>query len=460
VLPSRINLGQHYGTCADGKNDAKAGCVGTVQDWKDLSPRVGLAYDVFGNGRTAIKGSVARYVAGQQVYIADDINPVSALSINDRRPWSDLDGNGSPLDANGNIQLTELGTSTATRTFGQNVSTVSFSPALLNGWFKREYNWEYTVSAQHQLADRVSINGGYYRRKFGNQKFVDDLRYDQSSYDGPFCMTAPSDPLLPNGGGYQVCNLYDLKPAVIAQNLPANSLVRFSNEVGGETNMYQGIDANLEARFNNGAFFRAGVSATARTFDYCNLQKAGYDASTTTTNIVLAVPINTEVYSDGTSYCHREYPYRPDAKFLGSYTLPFGIQFSGTYQFSRGVQTGGAGPSVLATYTLTSAQFLNPAISTLGRTLNPGSPSKSIQLIREGLEYGDNNLNQLDLRASKRFSVDRYRVRLDFDVYNVLNSNWPYTVTNGFSPTAASQWLRPTNVLQSRFFKVGAQFDF
>ena len=140
--------------------------------------------------------------------------------------------------------------------------------------------------------------------------------------------------------------------------------------------------------------------------------------------------------------------------------LPYGIQFSGTYQFSRGVQTGGAGPSILATYTLTSAQFANPAISTLGRALNPGSPTKSIQLMREGLEYGENDLNQLDLRASKRFNFNRYRVRFDFDLYNVFNSNWAYTVTNAFSPTAASAWLRPTNVLQSRFFKLGAQFDF
>ena len=462
VLPSRISGGQHYGKCPDGRNDARAGCVGQVQNWKDISPRVGVAYDLFGDGRTAVKGSIARYVAGQQVYIADDINPVTSLSINDRRAWvSDADGNGLPLDAAGNIQLNELGPSN-NRGFGQNVSTISFAPELLDGWFKREFNWEYTVSAQHQLADRISISGGYYRRAFGNQKFVDDLRYGPSSYDGPFCITAPSDPLLPGGGGYQVCNLFDLKPAVFAANVnvPANQLVRFSDDFGGETNMYHGYDLNLEARFANGSFVRGGIGAQARTFDYCNLQQAGFDAATTATNVAVAQVINTETYADGTSYCHREYPFRPDSKILGSFVLPYDVMFSGTYQFSRGIQTGGAGPSVLATYTLTSAQIANPAVSTLGRALNPGSPTKTVQLMREGLEYGDENLNQLDLRLSKRFMFDRYRVRLDFDVYNVFNSNWPFTVLTGFSPTAASSWLRPTNVLQSRFFKIGGQFDF
>ena len=122
--------------------------------------------------------------------------------------------------------------------------------------------------------------------------------------------------------------------------------------------------------------------------------------------------------------------------------------------------TAATGPAILASWSVASANFANPAVSTLGRALNPGAANKTIQLIREGLEYGDQNLHQLDLRASKRFRFAQYRVRFDFDLYNVFNSNWPYTVNNTFSNTAASAWLRPTNVLQSRFFKIGAQFDF
>jgi hypothetical protein len=459
VLPSRFNSGQHYGKCEDGKNNPRAGCVGTVQDWKDLSPRVGVALDVFGDGRTALKASVARYVAGQNIAVADDINPVSALSITDRRPWTnDIDANGLPLDANGNIQFAELGTSTATSTFGRNVSTVSYDPDVLNGWFKRGYNIEYSIAAQHQLAPRMSVNGGWFRRSFGNQLFQDDLRFDRNSYDGPFCVNAPLDPGLPNGGGYQVCNLFDMKPSVFAQGLPANSLVTFSKNFGGETNVYQGYDINLESRFANGAFLRGGITAGTRTFDNCNLLQAGYDASFGNPLTL----VNSETYADGTSYCHREYPYRPDVKILGSYTLPLDIQLSGTYQFSRGIQTGGAGPAILASWSVASAQFAPTGTvgSTLGRALNPGSANKTIPLIREGLDYGDQNLHQLDLRASKRFRFDRYRVRFDFDLYNVFNSNWPYTVNTTFSTAATSSWLRPTNVLQSRFFKLGAQFDF
>jgi len=79
VLPNRINSGFKYAECSDGMNNPKAGCAGQVQNWKDLSPRVGMAWDVFGNGRTAVKASAARYVAGQQIAVANALSDVYAM---------------------------------------------------------------------------------------------------------------------------------------------------------------------------------------------------------------------------------------------------------------------------------------------------------------------------------------------------------------------------------------------
>ena len=450
LLPSRFNNGVKFTQCSNGINDPKAGCTGRVQNWKDLSPRVGVAYDVFGDGKTAVKASFARYVNGQAIATADSGNPITVLGITDTRPWTDVDGNGSPFDTGGNLQFNELGASTTSATFGQNVSTTAIDPGTLNGWGKRGYNYEATVSGQHQILPRLSVNGGWFRRSFGNQTFTDDLRYTPASFDGPFCVTAPTNPNLPNGGGYQVCGLYDLKPELV--NIAPSSLIRFSSDFGGETNIYRGFDINLDARFTGG-FLRGGIQATGRTFDNCNLLKADYFAATVATAI--GSSRGTEIYPDGTTYCHREYAYRPDAKLLGSYTLPGDIILSGTFQYSRGVQSGGAGPAIQAIWGATNAVIQQA----LGRAL-AGANTKVIQLMREGLDYGDQNLKQLDLKLAKRFKFDRYRLRLDVDLYNIGNSNWPYTVSTTFSTAATSTWLRPTNVLQSRMLKVGAQLEF
>jgi hypothetical protein len=458
TLPaSTWNASTSFNDCPDGVNNLQSNCTGRVQNWKDINPRVGVSFDVFGNGKTAVKASVARYVAGQQIATADANNPETTVGLTDTRAWTDRDFNGSPFGSNGAIQLNELTNSTSTVNFGKNIATTTTTdPTVLNGWGVRGYNWEYAISAQHELAPKVSLNGGWYRRSFGNQTVTVDNRYSfaKNSFDGPFCVNAPADVNLPNGGGYQVCGLYDLKPAVVAQNLPASSTSQLSSNFGGETNIYEGFEVSTMARFSQGAFFSAGINATKRIFDQCNLVAAGI------LGVVTGAGSVSEVFPDGSAACHQDLPYRPDFKMLGSYTLPYDVQVSGTFQFTRGVQNGGAAPSVLATWSTTPAsattigQFRTPAAYSAGAT------TKSVNLMAVGQNYGNDNLAQLDLRASKRFRFQGYRFRVDFDAYNVTNSDWPFTVNTTFSTAATSNYLKPTNVLQARFIKFGATFDF
>jgi len=450
-----------FNTCPDGKNNLAAGCVGTVENWKDLNPRLGVAYDVFGNGKTAVKTSIARYVNGQMIALADSANPEVTVGNTDTRAWRDLDGNGLPFDANGNLQLNELTASPATPTFGKNIpTTTTTDPAILNGWGVRGYNWEYAASAQHQIVGRWSVNGGYYIRWFGNQTFTRDTRFTAASYDS-FCIATPSDPNLPNGGNYQVCGVEDLKPAVAAQNLPAANIITFASNYGSMINRFYGFDVSTVARFNNGAFIQLGVNAQRSVLDYCAVTDqlgplsatafsgiSPVSANATTVYTPTTQSTGTEIYPDGSRACHQVFPYRPDVKLLGSYTLPLDIMISGTYQHSQG-------PNILANWSVNNA-VVQPG---LGRVLANAVTSKVVNLVEPGQVYGL-SLDQLDLRASKRFKLDRYRFRVDADLYNVFNSDWPYTLTNTFTALPTSQWLRPTNVLQGRLFKIGAQFDF
>jgi hypothetical protein len=464
---STWNAAVSYSDCPGGLNDLNGTsnggvpCTGRVQNWKDVSPRLGLAYDLFGNGRTAVKVSVARYVNGQAIATADANNPEATAVTTDTRAWKDLDGNGSPLSSNGTVQLNELTNSTSTPSFGKNTpSSTLTDPATLNGWGVRGYNWEFATSVQHELMPKWSVGAAYFRRSYGNQTFTQDLRYTKASYDGPFCISAPSDPNLPyGGGGYQTCGLYDLKPSVVAQQTPSNSKIHFASDVGsGFSDVYQGVEFQTQARFNRGAFFQAGVSMAKRVLDQCNLINDPSVVATTPSFLTQSV-----TYPDGQIACHQTFPYRPDTKLLGSYTLPYDILLSGTYQYTIGIQDGTTGGGSLAAswavpnanFASALAPFRTPAV------LSASATTKTVGLIPNGLNFGNYNLSQLDMRLSKRFRLDKYRFRVDADFYNIFNSAWPYTVNTAFSTSAtAANWLRPTNVIQARFFKIGAQFDF
>jgi len=457
TLPAgTFNQSITYDQCSDGKNNLAQGCVGQVTNWKDLSPRIGVAYDLFGTGKTAIKGSVARYVAGIGLAAGstvDNNNPETTVGLTDVRAWRDLDNNGAPFNPDGSVQLNELTASTSTPSFGKNVATTTTTdPAILSGWGARGYNWEYTISAQHELMPRVSIAGGWFRREFGNQTITVDNRFSQAkgSFDS-FCVNAPANPNLLTPSGYQVCGMYDLKPAIAANPGTPSSTLTFSDKVapGGESNVYTGFDFNLTARPRPGFFLNVGVAASKRIFDQCALVDYGVLSLLTGATTTMS-----EVYPDGSRACHQNLPYRPDLKLSGSYRLPYDVQFSGTFQFTRGVQTGGAAPSVLATWATGVAN------TTLGRPYANAAATRTVNLLPVGENYGFYNLKQLDLRASKVVKFGQFRTRFDFDAYNVFNNNWPFTISSTFSNTATSNWLRPTNVLQSRFFKLGVNFDF
>ena len=65
-----------------------------VLGYRDITPRMGAAYDVFGNGKTALKVNVGEYLQGAwtgDAYIIN--NPGSSLVTSINRSWSDPNGN-------------------------------------------------------------------------------------------------------------------------------------------------------------------------------------------------------------------------------------------------------------------------------------------------------------------------------------------------------------------------------
>src|SRR5437762_12840427 len=63
--------------------------VENVPNWKDIDPRVSAAYDLFGNGKTALKASVSRSVEQDSIRYASASNPATTLQPQTQRTWND-----------------------------------------------------------------------------------------------------------------------------------------------------------------------------------------------------------------------------------------------------------------------------------------------------------------------------------------------------------------------------------
>jgi len=411
----------------------------TVQSWKDISPRAGVAYDLFGDGKTALKWSIARYVAADGVSTATANNPQQTVGRTDVLAWNDLNHDYTIYNADGSVQTAELGPST-NRNFGKVIpSTTTQDPATLNGWNARGSSIEWQAVVQHQISSRVSVTADYYFRWKGNQLVTDNTLANNASYRGPFCVTAPSSSQLPDNGGYPVCGLYDLNPAAVGQ---VQNNVTFARNFTGITDHFVGYDLQVNGRYSGGTF-QGGLNAQKRDYDTCNAP------------ILSGSTIN-QVDSPEAVFCHQVTPFRPDFKFFATRQLPWDLMVSGTYQFS-------SGPMILATWAAPNS-VIAPA-SALGRNLSacPATgactATKSIQLIEPGSLYAAYQ-NQLDLRLSKRLKIGRYTLRADANLYNVLNSDYANSINTTFSTSASNQFMRPTAVLLSRLFKVGGQIEF
>jgi hypothetical protein len=226
--------------------------------WKDWSLRLGGSYDVFGNGKTALKASVGKYLASMALGRAEGSNPIRSDS--DNRTWNDLDRNGSALDANGNAQYSEIAPVGTNVNFGPPIGATRFDQTT-----PRPANWEQTVSVQQEVWPGVAVTGGYYHRSFQNQTITRNLAIDAQRDYTPYMITAPRDPRLPNGGG-EVITRYNLNPA--KQLTPPDSVSTFSTL---NTRVYDGVEVSINARLPRNAFVLGGVTTQRTATNNCDV---------------------------------------------------------------------------------------------------------------------------------------------------------------------------------------------
>jgi hypothetical protein len=397
---------------------------------KDVTTRIGESYDLFGNGKTALKVSIGKYPIGVST-IGNPAGIVNTVT----RSWTDTNRNFIPdcnlLNLQANSGADTCGTVSALN-FGQPTSAALFNNDTRFGWGNRAYNWEFSTSVVHQLTQRVGLDVGYYRRWFGNFQTIQNNVWTPASFD-KFSITAPLDPRLPGGGGYVIGNLYNLNPTFVGLGTNYTNL---SSNLGEQIEHWNGVDVSVNARLQSGLLLQGGFSVGKTMTDNCAVLAAALESS----------PIAPSASPVGLPYCHVETNLmgQTQAKFLGTYLVPkIDVSVAATFQSVPG-------PQLAANYTALNAQIQQ----SLGRALSGGAANVVVNLIPPGTMFGE-RANQLDWRLSKSIRFGGRRLTGNLDIYNLLNVSTVIQENSAFAV-----WRTPQRIIDGRLFKISGQFDF
>jgi hypothetical protein len=431
-----------------------------VDAYNDFTPRIGVAYDLFGTGRTALKlnwGHYLAYAANDSPYTSTNPGFTVVRDVTNRA-WTDTNANkvvdcnllnpAAQTVAGGDVCAAAVGNAA---NFGQLGAATIVNPEVLHGWGRRPGDTQWSATVQHQIIPRMSVEASYTRRNFHGFFVTDDLNRDINTAYETYTLTAPADSRLPDGGGYPI-TIYT--PTAAANAVASKTYLTLESDFGPERqSLWHGVDFTLNARLRGGLNTSIGTTTGRAIVDTC--------ATATKYNRVTGAT-NTAAGPDPRG-CHDQEPVQTTLRGSASYTIP-----KVDVLISMAVRS--QPPQLLGTAT-TSAQWVVPnslIVAALGH-LPVGATATGTTTIplsdNSRRIYADNRRTQIDMRFAKVLRFGRTRSDIGIDLNNLLNTNYAtgYQTTYTYSAGNTLQggnWGTPTSIYTPRFVRINYTVDF
>jgi hypothetical protein len=497
--------------------------------YNDLTPRWGLTYDLFGNGRTSIKWSMGKYLdAAGLGGLYTGANPARRTVNTLTRNWRDddadraldcsdplaaatngecltfpffgadpvrygrdplsLDEAGQPVDlATTQCGRTEKGIPTAVVNYCN-----QYGDSLLDGWSRRQANWQLGLGIQHEILPRLSAELTYNRRKYLNLTVSDQLgigcdRYATAlggsvpfndcaqgylDFTNPFydfySITAPTDPDLPRGGGYRVVGLNSYDPTKGAAPTANPRAVSYMDTLNYT---YNGFDTNFVWRGPGGLRLNGGTSTGRTSRDTCSSEVDGPNVRGRLSSNDAS---NIDGDSDYVASCHSFAPWQTRVNGTAAYTIPkIDVLVSTVFQSFPGIARS-------ANFTIPKEQVIwNPESADratfpcaapgtgVGCVGNSNSNNTvSVNLLNRNELWGERTTT-FDLKVAKNIRLRSKRVTFGVDVYNLFNSDAIQDYEDAFVPDnpatpqdESATWGTPQSVITPRFLRISLDFFF
>lgn len=371
----------------------------------NVAPRLGVSWDVQGNGHTVLKANFGRFYFNPGVAYSDDVNPIQETTAT--FGWTDK--NGDRL-----FQMNELGNFVSLAGGARN----TVAPGIKNA-----YTDEASVFFERQLIPDLGLRVGYVWKKQNNQWALVDLSRPYDLWSVQRTTTDPGPDGRVGTSDDAPLTYYDLAKVTTSQ------LQWQARDDFDQT--YKNVDVTLNKRMSNRWSLVASYLFTWRNESWLNSAGGNNNRN---------VPQNpNEALNNFTDDTLATF------KLFGTYQAPWGINISPVYRFQQG-----------------DPLPRRVAVATNGGTFNmlvePTSKYRetNVSIFDTRLE------KQIRLGGAKRLG-------LFFDAYNINNSHafqtqdsitGLRTINVDGVTSQVPRFLYPTVVISPRIYKFGARFSF
>jgi hypothetical protein len=474
-------------------------------DYDDITPRFGAVWDVFGDGKTAVKFNMGKYLNQANISgLYSGANPARNSVNSLTRNWNDADADRivdcDLLDLNPNG---ECGTFTSSagdvaryalnpftspvglnnvqcgRESGDVIIQQSaldycaaYGDSLLQGWGKRRYEWQIGIGVQREILPRLSGEVTYNRRLYRNITSTDQIGLGCDQFNGAvdartcqdaflnyqggedydfYEFVAPVDPRLPGGGGYRILGLN-------TSRRQASTGSTMTTIVEARNYYFHGIDTNFVWRGPRGIRINGGTSTSRSSRDTCYGQ---FDAPN----------VAGREGREHEAGCRGYVPFLTNVNGSASYTIPWvDVLLGVVFQSLPGPNIGANLLQVTPTdpnLTWLRPERLNEPCTgaaaasgngCFGATRN--GATTNIPLLLSNEIYGERT-TLFDVKFAKNLRFAGKRMTVGVDVYNVFNSDAIQTYQANYeADPAENEWMQPTGLVSPRMARFSLQFSF
>jgi len=391
--------------------------------WNDISPRLGVTYDVSGNGKTLVRAGFSRYADQLDARILLPLSPISEGTDELDYLWTDLNGDGQ-------AQYEEID-------FDYEVYEIYYvypndpPMTVLDQDLRAPRRTEVIVGGEHEIAEGLVVGANFIWRKANNliwEVGTDYRRPDRLYTYDDYELAGSITGILPDGTTYDV-PYYALKPSrAYLLGAGLDSLV--TNRHGYEE-IYKGLDLRVTRRLHGDRLFLNASVTLQKNRRYFN-GTAG-----------ISNPTN-EIDGDNVAF---------QSTAVG--TIDYWV---GTPRWQVGLSGYGRLPWGLSLGANLSAREGFPIVYFEPKYyLDPGTYATNVRATPMGEIVLPSAVN-LDLRFSKFISLGgKGQINLDLDVFNVLNSNTPLHVHERVKRTNTNE---VTDLMDPRLVRLGVRYSF